>query len=71
VLLAPAGTPRDIVLRLNVEAVRAMNAGDVRERLAALGGEPMSGTPEDTAAFLRKEYETWGKVIREAGIKAD
>jgi tripartite-type tricarboxylate transporter receptor subunit TctC len=71
VLLAPAGTPRDIVLRLNAEAVRAMNAGDVRERLAALGGEPMSGTPEETAAFLRKEYETWGKVIREAGIKAD
>jgi tripartite-type tricarboxylate transporter receptor subunit TctC len=71
VLLAPAGTPREIVLRLNAEAVRAMHAADVRERLEALGGEPMSGSPEDAAAFLKKEYEQWGKVIREAGIKAD
>jgi tripartite-type tricarboxylate transporter receptor subunit TctC len=71
VLLAPAGTPRDVVLRLNAEAVRAMNAADVRERLQGLGGEPMSGSPEDAAAFLKKEYEQWGKVIREAGIKAD
>jgi tripartite-type tricarboxylate transporter receptor subunit TctC len=71
VLLAPAGTPRDVVLRLNAEAVRAMNAADARERLQGLGGEPMSGSPEDAAAFLKKEYEQWGKVIREAGIKAD
>ena len=71
VLLAPAGTPRAIVERLNAESVRAVNAPDMRERLAALGGEPMSGSPEDTAAFLRKEYEQWGKVIREAGIKAE
>ena len=71
VLLAPAGTPRELVLRLNAEAVRAMHAPDLRERLEALGGEPMSGSPEDAAAFLRKEYEQWGKVIREAGIKAD
>ncbi len=71
VLLAPAGTPRAIVERLNAEAVRAMNAPDTRERLAGLGGEPASGSPEDTAAFLRREYDRWGKVIREAGIKAD
>ena len=71
VLLAPAGTPRAIVERLNAESVRAMYAPDTRERLAALGGEPVSGSPEDAAAFLRKENEQWGKVIREAGIKAD
>jgi tripartite-type tricarboxylate transporter receptor subunit TctC len=71
VLLAPAGTPRAVVERLNAESVRAVNAPDMRERLAALGGEPMGGSPEDTAAFLRKEYEQWGKVIREAGIKAE
>ena len=70
-LLAPAGTPRAIVERLNAEAVRAMNAPDTRERLAGLGGEPASGSPEDTAAFLRREYDRWGKVIREAGIKAE
>jgi tripartite-type tricarboxylate transporter receptor subunit TctC len=71
VLLAPAATPRPIVERLNAEAVRAVHAPDVRERLQGLGGEPMSGSPEDAAAFLRGEYEQWGKVIRDAGIKAE
>jgi len=71
VLLAPAGTPRAIVERLNAEAVRAMNAPDIRERLAGLGGEPASGSPEDAGAFLRREFDQWGKVIREAGIKAE
>ena len=70
-LLAPAGTPRAIIDKLNAEAVRAMNAADIRERLSGLGGEPASGSPEDAGAFLRSEYEQWGKVIREAGIKAD
>jgi tripartite-type tricarboxylate transporter receptor subunit TctC len=71
VLLAPAGTPRDVVLRLNAESVKAMHAPDLRERLEALGGEPAGGSPEETAAFLKREYEQWGRVIREAGIKAD
>jgi tripartite-type tricarboxylate transporter receptor subunit TctC len=71
VLLAPAGTPHAIVERLNIESVRAMHEPDVRERLRGLGGEPVSGSPDETAAFLRKEYEQWGRVIREAGIKAD
>jgi len=71
VLLAPAGTPREIVERLNVESVKAMTASDTRERLAAMGGEPASGTPAQAADFLRTEFERWGKVIRDAGIKAE
>ena len=71
VLLAPAGTPRAIVDKLNAESVRAMHDPDVRERLAALGGVPVGGSPEETTAFLRREYEQWGRVIREGGIKAD
>jgi tripartite-type tricarboxylate transporter receptor subunit TctC len=70
-LLAPKGTPREIVAKLNAEAVRAMHSADLRERLEAIGGEPLSGSPEDTAALLKREYEQWGKVIREAGIKAE
>jgi len=70
-LLAPAGTPRAVVDRLNAESLKAMNAADIRERLTGLGGEPTSGSPEDAAAFLRREYEQWGKVVREAGIKAE
>jgi len=70
-LLAPRGTPPDIVLRLNAESQRALHVPDIRERLEALGGEPVSGPPEEAAAFLRTEYEQWGRVIREAGIKAE
>ena len=44
---------------------------DIRERLSGLGGDPASGSPGDAEAFLRSEYEQWGKVIREAGIKAE
>jgi tripartite-type tricarboxylate transporter receptor subunit TctC len=70
-MLAPAGTPRPIVERLNAEINKAMGARDTRERIAGMGGDPESGTPEHAAEFLRTEYERWGKVIREAGIKAD
>jgi tripartite-type tricarboxylate transporter receptor subunit TctC len=70
-LLAPAGTPRAIVDRLNAEIGKAMSAPDTRERLAGMGGDPASGTPEQAAEFLAREYEQWGKVIREAGIKAE
>ncbi len=71
ILLAPAGTPRAIIDRLNVESLKAIGAPDIRERLAGLGGEPASGSPEDTAAFLKREFEQWGRVIREAGIKPE
>ncbi len=71
VVLAPAATPRAIIERLNAESVKAMAQTDTRERLAAMGGEPASGTPEQAAEFLRNEYERWGRVIREGGIKAE
>ena len=71
VLLAPAGTPRAIIERLNAESVKIMRTPETREFFASLGGEPASGTPEQSAAFLREEYERWGKVIRAAGIKAE
>jgi tripartite-type tricarboxylate transporter receptor subunit TctC len=70
-LLAPAATPRAIVERLNAEAVKAMALADTRERLAAMGGEPATGTPEQAADFLRSEYERWGRVIRDGGIKGE
>jgi len=70
-LLVPAGTPRSIIDRLNAESVKAMSTPDMRERFAALGGDIATATPEQTAEFLKAEHDRWGKVIREAGIKAD
>jgi tripartite-type tricarboxylate transporter receptor subunit TctC len=71
ILLAPAGTPKAIVDLLNREAVKAMNDPETRARLANLGGDPATGTPEQAAQLLRREYDQWGRVIREAGIKAE
>ncbi len=71
VLLAPAGTPREIIERLNAESVKAMATPETRERLAAMGGEPASSTPGQTAEFLRAEYARWGKLIKDAGIRAE
>lgn len=69
ILFAPAGTPREIVQRLNAEASKIMLTTETRERFAAAGGEPTSGTLEQTAEFLRTEYARWGKVISSAGIR--
>lgn len=70
-ILAPTGTPRAIIDRLNTESVKAMSAPDMREKFAAMGGDIATGTPEQTGEFLRAENERWGKVIREANIKAE
>jgi len=70
-LLAPAGVPRAIIERLNAESVKAMGTAETRAALAAMGGEPASSGPAETAEFMRAEYARWGKVIREANIKAE
>ena len=70
-LIAPAGTPREIVERLNADSAKAMLTTETRERFAAVGGEPTSRTPEQTAEFLRSEYARWGEVVRKAGVKAE
>jgi tripartite-type tricarboxylate transporter receptor subunit TctC len=70
-LLAPRDTPVAIVERLNAEAVKAINAPETRERLAGIGGEPMTTSAAQSAAFIRDEMARWGKVIRDAGVKAE
>ncbi len=70
-LLAPAGTPRAIVDRLNAETVRAMHAADVHERIATQGGnEIVTGTPEDFAALIKGDLQMYAKLIKDAGIPA-
>jgi tripartite-type tricarboxylate transporter receptor subunit TctC len=70
-VLAPAGTARAIVDRLNAEIVRALRAPDVRERLAADGAEPVGNSPEAFAAFIRAEIAKWAKVAKAAGIQPE
>jgi len=70
-VLAPAGTSRNIITRLNGELVKIMHAPELREKLAATGTEPLTSTPDEFAAYIRKEIAKWGDVIRKAGVKAD
>jgi tripartite-type tricarboxylate transporter receptor subunit TctC len=69
-VLAPAGTPKEIVTLLNREIVRIIALPEMQERFAALGLDPVGGTPEEFAQQLRAEGEKWAKVIRAANIKA-
>ena len=70
-MLAPAGTPRPIVTRLNAELVKAMHAPELKERLAALATDPVTSTPEEFAAYIGREIAKWGEVVRKAGLKAE
>jgi len=68
--VAPAKTSKDIIDRLNREIVKALAAPDVVALLEKQGMEPSSSSPEELARYIAREYETWGKVVKQAGIKA-
>jgi tripartite-type tricarboxylate transporter receptor subunit TctC len=70
-VLAPAGTPRPIIDKLNATIVRVLPLPDVAEKLAGDGSEFGKNTPEQFAAFVRSEYTKWGKIIRTAKIKIE
>lgn len=70
-LMAPAGTPPDIIARLNRDVNQALKSPDVLERFAAQGTEALGGSPEQAVTYVRQELERWGPVIKRAGIKAD
>jgi len=70
-ILAPAATPREIVVRLNGELNKALTSADLKERLATAGVEPMTSTPEHAASFIRSETVRYAAVIKAAGIKPE
>jgi tripartite-type tricarboxylate transporter receptor subunit TctC len=70
-LMAPAGTPRDIVTRLSTESAKALNLPATRERLQSLGLNPAPNTPEEFAQFIRGELERWAKVAKAVNIRAE
>ena len=70
-LLAPAGTPRDIVLKLNAETVKSLNDPAVKPKLAALGAETSSMNADEAAAFLKREVEKYARIVRESGARVE
>jgi len=70
-IVAPAGTPKDIVARLNSEINKALQSPDVIERLERINTQILGGSPEDMGNLIKSEYERWGKLVKARGIKAD
>ena len=67
--VAPAGTPAELIKRLNSEITTALSSPDVKERAIAAGAEPFPTSPQEFAAIIRDETKKWGEVVRTAGIK--
>ena len=70
-VFAPAGTPPPIVARLNTEIVKIINMPDVKEKLLALGAEPVGNSTEEFTAFVKTEVVKWGDVVKKSGAKVD
>ncbi len=70
-LFAPAGTPRDIVMKLQGEIAKMVADAPTRERLLSMGLDPVGSAPDEFAAYVKSETVKWGKLVREAGIKAN
>ena len=68
---APVKTPREVVERLNRDIARSLQAPDVKERVAALGNQIVADTPEEFAAYIRRETDKWSKLVKEANIQID
>lgn len=69
--LAPAGTPKSVVMRLNSEALKVLQMREVQESLVRQGMDPTGGTPGEADAYLRSEIAKWTRVVKEAGIRAE
>ena len=68
---APAGTPREIVQRLQTEIAKVLAQPDIRARLEAMGLEPSGMTPDELGAFEARERAKWAKVVKDGGIKVE
>ena len=70
-LFAPAGTPKDVVDKLNAVVRRSLDKPEIKDKIAGFASEPAPGSPEDLAAFVREQLVSWGKSIKEAGIQPE
>jgi tripartite-type tricarboxylate transporter receptor subunit TctC len=70
-VMAPAATPKDVIAKLNAEINRIITSPEIKERFALAGVEVVGGSPETFATHIKEQVETWGKVVKDASIKAD
>ena len=70
-IVVPAGTPQAIITRLNQAIVKSLSIPEVKRRILDLGADPVGNSPEEFAAFIKKEIATWTKVIKEVGITVE
>jgi tripartite-type tricarboxylate transporter receptor subunit TctC len=70
-LLAPAGTPKEVVATLNTEVAKVLRQADVKERMASEGAAPVGNTPEQFSAYMASEMQKWAKVVQQSGARAD
>ena len=70
-VLAPAGTPKPVIAKLNAEIARALNLPDIKQRLLSLGAEPVGNTPEQFDALIKSEITKWAGVAKAGGIRVD
>ena len=70
-ILAPAGTPKDVIAKLHAAAVKALNSPALKDRFQKLGAETVGNTPEEFRAMLVREQQTWARVMKDAGVKPE
>jgi tripartite-type tricarboxylate transporter receptor subunit TctC len=70
-MLVPAGTPREVIARLQREIAKVLDMPDIRDKLVAQGTDPVGSSPEAFAQFMKSEAVKWARVIKDANIKPD
>ena len=70
-LMAPAGTPQEVINKVHADVAKVLQFPEVRDRLAGMGAEPSGEAPAELAKRIKLEYDRWGEVVRKANIKAD
>ncbi len=70
-MVAPAATPREIIVKLNAGIVSALKSSDVLKRLRGAGQHPSPSTPEEFAEQMRIDFERWGKIVKATGAKVE
>jgi tripartite-type tricarboxylate transporter receptor subunit TctC len=70
-VFVPAGTPKDTLVRLNTEVVKAVQSSEMKAALAKVGNDPVGNSSAEALKFVRGEFAKWAKLVKEAGIKGE